>query len=135
MDEIKIYNRALDAGEITSAYKAQRPEGKPDVPERHFPTAPDTGRFGAYYTKLEYYEEWDALWRMSEHPDIVVRFDEHPIKVMFWRGSRYSPCWVTENGKWMADQKPGKKGEEEQKERWAAVSICPMHSVVILTFG
>ena len=104
MDEIKIYNRALDAGEITSAYKAQRPEGKPDVPERHFPTAPDTGRFGAYYTKLEYYEEWDALWRMSEHPDIVVRFDEHPIKVMFWRGSRYSPCWVTENGKWMADQ-------------------------------
>ncbi|MHC4646994.1 MAG: hypothetical protein ACYTBJ_15975, partial [Planctomycetota bacterium] len=33
-----------------------------------------------------------------------VQFDEHPIKVMFWRGSRYSPCWVTENGKWMADQ-------------------------------
>ena len=104
MDEIKIYNRALDAGEITSAYKAQRPEGKPDIPERHFPTVPETSRFGAYYTKLEYYEEWDALWRMSEHPDIVVRFDEHPIKVMFWRGSRYSPCWVTENGKWMADQ-------------------------------
>ncbi len=104
MDEIKIYNRALDAGEIASAYKAQRPEDKPDIPERHFPTVPDTGRFGAYYAKLKYYEEWDALWRMSEHPDIVVRFDEHPIKVMFWRGSRYSPCWVTENGKWMADQ-------------------------------
>jgi len=104
MDEIKIYNRALDAGEIASAYKAQRPEDKPDIPERHFPTVPGTGRFGAYYAKLKYYEEWDALWRISEHPDIVVRFDEHPIRVMFWRGSRYSPCWVTENGKWMADQ-------------------------------
>ena len=23
---------------------------------------------------------------------------------MFWRGTRYSPCLVTENGKWMADQ-------------------------------
>ncbi len=104
IDEIKIYNRALDAGEIASAYKAQRPEGKPDIPERHFPTVPDTGRFGAYYTKLKYYDQWDALWRTGEHSDIVVRFDEHPIKVMFWRGSRYSPCWVTENGKWMADQ-------------------------------
>lgn len=104
MDEIKIYNRALDAGEIASAYKVQRPEGKPDIPERHFPTVPETGRFGAYYTKLKYYEEWDALWRTGEHSDIVVQFDEHPIKVMFWRGSRYSPCWVTENGKWMADQ-------------------------------
>jgi len=104
MDEIKIYNRALDAGEIASAYKVQRPEDKPDISERHFPTVPEAGRFGAYYTKLKYYEEWDALWRTGEHSDIVVRFDEHPIKVMFWRGSRYSPCWVTENGKWMADQ-------------------------------
>ena len=104
IDEIKIYSRALSAGEIASAYKAQRPEDKPDIPERHFPTVPGTGRFGAYYAKLKYYEEWDALWRTGEHPDIVVRFDEHPIKVMFWRGSRYSPCWVTENGKWMADQ-------------------------------
>jgi hypothetical protein len=104
IDEIKIYNRALNAGELTSAYKAQRPNGKPDIPDRHFPTVEGMGRFGAYYTNLKYYEEWDTLWRTSEHSDIVVRFDEHPIKVMFWRGSRYSPCWVTENGKWMADQ-------------------------------
>ena len=36
--------------------------------------------------------------------DVVVQFDELPVKLMFWRGTRYSPCWVSENGKWMADQ-------------------------------
>jgi hypothetical protein len=104
MDEIKIYNRALDAGEIASAYKGQKPRARPGIAERHFPRVPDTGRFGACYTRLKYYDEWDAMWRMGDLADIVVQFDEHPIKVMFWRGSRYSPCWVTENGKWMADQ-------------------------------
>jgi len=24
--------------------------------------------------------------------------------MVFWRGTRFSPCWVSENGKWMADQ-------------------------------
>lgn len=36
--------------------------------------------------------------------DVVVQFDEYPTKVMFWRGTRYSPCLVSENGKWLADQ-------------------------------
>jgi hypothetical protein len=111
IDEVRIHNRALNAGEIMAASKLPRiglasseALPQPDIPARRFPTVPETGRFGAYYAKLKYYEEWDALWRLSDHPDIAVQFDEHPIKVMFWRGSRYSPCWVTENGKWMADQ-------------------------------
>ncbi|MHC4499101.1 MAG: LamG domain-containing protein, partial [Planctomycetota bacterium] len=104
IDEIKIYSRALSAEEIAAAFEGAKPKRKPDIPERRFPTAPDSGRFGAFYTRLKYYDEWDALWRTSDYTDILVQFDEHPIKVMFWRGSRYSPCWVTENGKWMADQ-------------------------------
>jgi hypothetical protein len=104
IDEIKIYSRALSAEEIAAAFEGAKPKDKPDIPERRFPTAPDSGRFGAFHTRLKYYDEWDALWRTSDYADIVVQFDEHPIKVMFWRGSRYSPCWVTENGKWMADQ-------------------------------
>jgi hypothetical protein len=114
MDEIKIYNRALSAEEINQAYSSRQPKGKPKIAPRAFPTVPETGRFGAFYTELKYYEEWDALWRTGEHSDIVVQFDEHPIKVMFWRGSRYSPCWVTENGKWMADQ------SRETGENWNA---------------
>jgi len=114
IDEIKIYDRALTKYEILSVYNEHSPKklapgesillSMPDIPERHFPTVPDTDRFGAYYTKLKYYEQWDALWRVSDYIDVVVQFDEHPIKVVYWRGSRYSPCWVSENGKWMADQ-------------------------------
>ena len=62
------------------------------------------GRFGAYYTKLDFYEEWDTLWRSGPYSDVVVQFDGSPIRVVFWRGTRYSPVWVMENGLWMADQ-------------------------------
>ena len=62
------------------------------------------GRFGAYYTKLNYYWEWDDLFRVAEQPDVVVQFDGSPIRVVFWRGTRFSPVWVTENNLWMADQ-------------------------------
>ncbi|GAH40067.1 unnamed protein product, partial [marine sediment metagenome] len=51
-----------------------------------------------------YYDEWDNLWPVGPHADIIVQFDKSPVKVMFWRGTRYSACWVSENGKWMADQ-------------------------------
>jgi len=44
------------------------------------------------------------LWRVGEHPDVVVRFGHSPVRVVFWRGLRYSPAWVTENGIWVADQ-------------------------------
>ncbi|UCF43553.1 MAG: LamG domain-containing protein [Planctomycetota bacterium] len=112
MDEVKIYGRALSGEEITKAYKSVRPRHKPEFASRAFPTAPERGRFGAFYTRLKYYDEWDALWRVGDEPDMVVEFDELPINVMFWRGSRYSPCWVTENGKWMADQ------SRETGENW-----------------
>jgi hypothetical protein len=62
------------------------------------------GKFGAYYTQLKYYDEWDALFRVGSHSDVVVQFDDSPIRVVFWRGTRYSPAWVMENGQWMADQ-------------------------------
>jgi hypothetical protein len=104
IDEIKIHNAALGAEYFVGTYKANLPTKKPDIGERKFPSVKRPGRFGAYYTKLKYYEQWDALWRTGDYSDVVVKFDEYPINVMFWRGSRYSPCWVTENGKWMADQ-------------------------------
>jgi len=105
LDEIKIYDRALTREEIRSAYAASSPKADPQIPPRVFPTGPDgPGRFGAFYANLKYYDEWDELWRTAGHPDVVVWFDEYPIRVVFWRGTRYSPAWVTENGKWMADQ-------------------------------
>ncbi len=105
MDEIKIYNRALSATEIAQTYRDLKPTDFPDFPARIMPSGPaGPGAFGAYYANLKYYEEWDALWPIGPYADIVVQFDDSPIRVVFWRGTRYSPVWVTENNIWMADQ-------------------------------
>ncbi len=103
-DEIKIYNEALSLKSIqASSEKKNFPA--PDIQERVMPSGPGgAGKFGAYYSKLKYYDEWDALFRVGDHADVVVQFDDSPIRVVFWRGTRYSPAWVMENGQWMADQ-------------------------------
>ena len=104
VDELKVYPKALAAKEIKELYKSVKPENKPEFAPRRFPKVKHSGRFGANYTRLKFYPEWDALWPVGDHMDVVVQFDEIPINVMFWRGTRYSACWVSENGKWMADQ-------------------------------
>lgn len=105
IDEIKIYNQALDEAIVSRSYESARPGSEPDIPVRVMPSGrTGPGRFGAYYTKLKYYEEWDAFWRVGDYADVVVEFDNSPIRVVFWRGTRYSPVWVMENGQWMADQ-------------------------------
>jgi hypothetical protein len=53
---------------------------------------------------LKFYPEWDALWRVADHPDIVVNFDEGAYKMVFWRGTNYNMNLVTENGRWVSDQ-------------------------------
>ena len=104
IDEIKVYERAMGADDVQALYASVSPQTKPQFESRRFPTVKSSGRFGANYTRLNFYPEWDALWPSGDYMDVVVQFDELPTKVMFWRGTRYSPCLVTENGKWMADQ-------------------------------
>ncbi len=104
-DEIKIYNEALSKASIQDKSIKAANLLPPDIPERIMPSGPKSkGKFGAYYTKLKYYEEWDALFRVGSYSDVVVQFTDSPIRVVFWRGTRYSPAWVMENGQWMADQ-------------------------------
>jgi hypothetical protein len=104
VDELKIYGKALSAEEVEALYKSVNPENKPEFSPRKFPAVKSSGRFDANYTRLKFYPEWDDLWPAGDHLDVVVQFDEFPVKMMFWRGTRYSACWVSENGKWMADQ-------------------------------
>jgi hypothetical protein len=105
LDELRIYDTALPASVIQEQYAAERPSSEPDLPPRVLPSGPEgQGVFGASYQNLKYYPEWDALWPVSADPDIVVQFDDTPVRVVFWRGTRYSPAWVMENGLWMADQ-------------------------------
>jgi hypothetical protein len=104
-DEVKIYNASLSYQEISKLFATATNIQPPDIPKRVMPSGPEgKGRFGAYYTNLKYYDEWDALWRVGDYSDIVIEFDNSPIRVVFWRGTRYSPVWVMENGQWMADQ-------------------------------
>ncbi|UCE40086.1 MAG: LamG domain-containing protein [Candidatus Aminicenantes bacterium] len=113
LDEVKIFKRELSPFEVINSYSVKQPSAFPDIPPRVMPSGPPgPGRFGAYYTRLRYYEEWDALWPVSDHPDVIVQFDDSPVRVVFWRGLRYSPAWITENGLWLADQS-GESGNDE----------------------
>ncbi len=104
VDEIKVFDIAKTENEIAgnfAGYELKTPDIKPhklpDI-EKH------PGRFGAFYTKLKYYDGWDNLWPVDQDPDIVVCFDKLPVKVVFWRGIRYGTSWVSENNNWMSDQ-------------------------------
>lgn len=105
MDEVRLYDRALTASDVEAQVKAGLPLPEPDLQPRILPAGPKgPGRFGAYYCHLKYYDEWDNLWPVGPDPDVLVRFDESSARVVFWRGTRYSPAWVAEPGLWMADQ-------------------------------
>jgi hypothetical protein len=119
LDEVAVHDRALPPERFAKLFADQRPASAPEIPLRVLPPAsPGPGRFGAYYTKLDYYWEWDDLFRVADEPDVVVRFDGSPVRVVFWRGTRYSPAWVTENNLWMADQ---------SVETWNDVEGCFEH--------
>jgi len=104
IDELIVHKKALSKEEIVKQYRSIEPEHDPPFESRKFPRVKSSGRFGANYTRLKFYPEWDAIWPVGDYMDVVVQFDELPTKVMFWRGTRYSACQVSENGKWMADQ-------------------------------
>jgi hypothetical protein len=104
IDEIKVFREVLPASTLLANYNRLLPAAKPDLPLRQLPRVTSTGKFKAYYEKLKYYEEWDEQWPVGADPDIVVTFADSPVKYIFWRGSRYSPAWVTDNHLWMADQ-------------------------------
>jgi len=104
LDEVKLYDVALSSDQVARHARHPRPQG-PALPPRVLPAGPSgPGTFGAAYTRLEYHPEYDALWPVASDPDVVVQFDDSPVRVVFWRGTRYGPAWVLENQLWMADQ-------------------------------
>jgi hypothetical protein len=111
IDELKIYDRTLLAQEVEQAYEVSKPKGPPRLKWRKLPQIPaGENRFGAIYCGLKFYPEWDALWRVSEHADVVVNFDEGPYKMVFWRGTNYNMNLVAEDGKWVGDQSAERGG-------------------------
>ncbi len=101
LDELKLYDVTLPDKRITNIYEHLHSAVKPELPERILPSGPQSpGAFRAVNTTLRYYESWDAPWAINENADIVVQFDETDCKFVFWHGTSYIPCWVTENNIW-----------------------------------
>jgi hypothetical protein len=110
IDEVSLFNRALDQSEILSGYQNYKPS-HPKVLDFWVLPAGDNipNKFGATYTKLKCSPEWDGLWRFGDDADIVVAFDDKPCRFVFWRGTNYLPSIVTEPGPrgiWNSDQGP-----------------------------
>lgn len=105
LDEVKIYDRSLHPDEVERAYKSASVPAGEVLPWPVLPAGPaGPGRFGAYYTTLKYEDVWDRPRRIGPDSDVVVRFDQSPIRLVFWQGTNYIPAWATENNKWYTDE-------------------------------
>jgi hypothetical protein len=101
IDEVCIMDGAIDEEAIDDDLSGLDPGSESVLTPRKLPAGGDGhGRFGACYTTLAYYDAWDALWRVDDHADVVVNFDELSGRFIFWRGTSYIPHWVTGNGIW-----------------------------------
>ncbi|MEY4570364.1 MAG: hypothetical protein RLZZ398_1803, partial [Verrucomicrobiota bacterium] len=116
IDEVRVYGRPLSALEIASNRTALIPANPQPLQYRVMPSGTPDGTFGARYEKLAYNPSWDNLWRVGDHPDIVVGFDQHPIRMVFWRGTGYGLSTVSENGIWVSDQSPEDWNHESYAE-------------------
>jgi hypothetical protein len=105
LDELTIHGRALEAGEVAASFAAVKAPQGMSSPWAVMPAgAPGAGRFGAYYETLRFQDTWDRPRRLGPASDVVVRFDQSAIRLVFWQGHNYVPAWVTENGKWYTDE-------------------------------
>ena len=76
IDEVKLYSGQLDPKTVMKAFNAVVLNNAQPLQYRVMPSGPKgPGAFGAYYTHLQYCPEWDRLWRVSDHPDVIVIFD------------------------------------------------------------
>ena len=116
LDEVKIYSRSLGPDEVQNSFASAHAPAGEVLPWPVLPSGPPgAGHFGAYYATLKFEDVWDRPRRIGPDSDVVVRFDQAPIRLVFWQGTNYVPAWVTENGKWYTD---------EFLESWGA-PICP----------
>lgn len=105
IDEIKVFGVTLGAAEVFMLFSVITPKNPQPLTFRKMPSGTDERKpFGAYYTRLSYSPGWDKLWHGSDLSDVVVKFENSPVKFVFWRGTGYIPGIVSENGIWSTEQ-------------------------------
>lgn len=105
LDELQILQHNSGPEQIAKDYGAVKAPSGDVLPWPRMPSGPPgPGPFGAVYATLHFQDTWDRLRRMGPDSDVVVRFDQSPIRLVFWQGTNYIPAWVTENDKWYTDE-------------------------------
>ncbi|MGC1363844.1 MAG: LamG domain-containing protein [Silvibacterium sp.] len=105
LDEVRIYDGALPEAEIKRQFTEVHVPTQAALPLPVLPSGPaGAGHFGAYYTTLHYDAMYEKPRRVGPDTDVVVRFDQSPIRLVFWQGTNYGGDWVTENNKWYTDE-------------------------------
>lgn len=108
IDEVRIYNIAMTSEQVAASCAllgmSNPARAKPDLDRRVLPAGLKTGKFGAYYTHLPFYDTWEGMFRFSEHPDVVVEFDRQPTSFVFWRGVGFITMMVNEKGEWYSNE-------------------------------
>jgi len=151
LDEVKLFDQPLTMQQVQDQYASLHAPQGDVLPYPKLPSGPpDPGPFGGYYTTLKYDELWDAPRRIGPDSDVVVRFDDSPIRMVSWQGTSYIPAWVTENGKWYTDEfvetggLPGCPGGEDcepmsdKQDRYSHVRILentPARTVIHVRYG
>jgi len=105
IDEVTIYNTSSNEQKVLSNFNTITLTNPQPLSFNQMPSGKSKpGKFGAYYTHLNYSKGWDKLWKGSDFPDIIVHFENTPIRYVFWRGTGYIPAVVNEKNMWMTDQ-------------------------------
>jgi len=105
LDEVELLGRAISNDEDRAEVAAVPARTSDALPYAVLPSGPQgKGPFGAMYASLRFSPAWDRLRRIGSDSDVVVRFDDSPMRLVFWQGNNYIPAWVTENGKWYTDE-------------------------------
>ncbi|UII79853.1 LamG domain-containing protein [Flagellimonas sp. CMM7] len=69
------------------------------------------GEFGAFYTKINSNEPFEAFSRVGNYADIVVDLGDGQSSFVFWRGSSYLPYLETPQGRFYVDEVIERSGD------------------------
>ncbi|MHC4157294.1 MAG: hypothetical protein ACYST6_20605, partial [Planctomycetota bacterium] len=86
--------------------------------------SPESGPFGAYYTNLRFNNRYDELWRVGDHTDVVVQFDDNTHRFVFWRGTNYGPHWASDTDETTYSNWYGTQFVERRASEWGEDGCC-----------
>jgi hypothetical protein len=109
IDEVRVHDVALSDAEVAASFDRFNPGleivDAPDLQPRVAPGMPGVAEeFGATHARLAYHDLWDNMWRVTDDADVIVKFDDRPTSIVYWRGTTHGVNLVTDKNYWMSDQ-------------------------------